>query len=188
LPTRSLGSRFGQELLQLRAANWLLEHRNPAAGVEIGEALGQPQHGVVIAGGDDDAGRLAGQQDLVQHVDAILLRHDYVDQGDVGLEIEKGFGCLERIVDHADLESRLGTDSRICLRETGIVVNDQQLPHRKLPPRLPAGCGMLDRTRSRRSDNRTTAGRCKRATSVGNRRSPWRIQPTLYRYVALWLR
>ena len=62
--------------------------------VELRHTLGQPQIGIAEAGGEHDLHRYAGQQDLVQHVDAVLLRHDHVEHDHVGLERDEGLGRL----------------------------------------------------------------------------------------------
>ncbi len=76
------------------AAKRLAQDGNVRILVELRHPFRQAQIGVAEARGQDDLYRNPGQQDLVQHVDAVLLRHDHVQHQDVGLECYEGFGRL----------------------------------------------------------------------------------------------
>ncbi|HUB13749.1 MAG TPA: hypothetical protein VMB34_17505 [Acetobacteraceae bacterium] len=109
--------------------------------MEPGDALGEPHVGAAGARHQNDLGCNAGGEDFAHHVDAVLPRHDQVEDDEIGAAINESCGGTARVRDALALETKPSGAQADHLGDIAIIANDQNPMHRALPEGIDAFFG-----------------------------------------------
>ena len=94
--------------------------------METGNAGGKRHVSLAITRRQHDLHRIAGQGDLGENVDSVNVRHDHVENYDVGLKRDEFIDREARIVDSLALKAECPGDKSDDSGDSRLVVHDQQ--------------------------------------------------------------